>query len=171
MILVNVLAKKVFGYYLESDVEVKLWEIRYFGFKKHQHFRKPVPAGALLPLISKIFLFPVNGFVWMASLVFDVKPKPYRSARRHGLYTYSGMTETHLGYIAAAGIFASLIAAVVGYLLGFTEFSRLSMYYTLFNMIPLSNLDGNKIFFGSIALWSFLACLVVLGLFFMVFVI
>lgn len=171
VILVNVFAKKISGFYLETETEIKFWEINGFGIKKRKNFNKPFPVGAFLPLISKIFLFPLKGFAWMASLVFEVKPKSYRAAKRHGLYTFSEMTEDHIGYIAAAGILANLIFAVIGYLVGFTEFSRLSIYYALFNMLPISSLDGNKIFFGNIVLWSFLACLVVIGLFFMIFMI
>jgi Zn-dependent protease len=48
--------------------------------------------------------------------------------------------------------------------MGFSEFSRLSIYFAFFNMIPISDLDGNKIFFGSLILWSFLAALVLIGL-------
>jgi hypothetical protein len=171
LILINVLAKKIFGFYLETETEIKFWEINGMGIKKRKNFNKPFPIGAFLPLLSKIVLFPLNGFAWMASLVFDVKPKSQRAAKRHGLYTFSEMTEEHMGYIAAAGILATLVFAVIGYLLGFTEFSKLSLYYALFNMIPVSSLDGNKIFFGNIVLWSFLACLVVIGLFFMIFII
>jgi Zn-dependent protease len=100
----------------------------------------------------------------MACLVFDVKPKIYRAAKRHGLYSYSEMTESHIGLIAAVGVIASLVFAVIGYLMGFSEFSRLSIYFAFFNMIPISDLDGNKIFFGSLILWSFLAALVLIGL-------
>ncbi|MFZ1970780.1 MAG: hypothetical protein WAU65_01200 [Candidatus Nanoarchaeia archaeon] len=171
LILINVLAKKIFGFYLETETEIKFWEINGMGIKKRKNFNKPFPMGAFLPLLSKIVLFPLNGFAWMASLVFEVKPKSQRAAKRHGLYTFSEMTEEHIGYIAAAGILATLVFAVIGYLLGFTEFSKLSLYYALFNMIPISSLDGNKIFFGNIVLWSFLSCLVVVGLFFMIFII
>jgi|SRR5271157_291513 len=171
VILINVVTKKIAGFYFESDVEIKMWEINYFGFKKHQHFKKPFPIGAFAPLISKIILFPINGFAWMASLIFDVKPRVTRAARRHGLYSFSGMTEEHLAYIASAGIIINLIAAVVGYLIGFTEFSKLSIYFSLFNLLPLSSLDGNKIFFGKIVLWSLLACLVLVGIFFIMFII
>jgi hypothetical protein len=31
-------------------------------------------------------------------------------------------------------------------------------------MLPIADLDGNKIFFGSIVIWSFLAVLVLIGL-------
>jgi Zn-dependent protease len=171
VIVINVLAKKITGFYLETDIEIKFWEIEGFGIRKRRQFKKPFAIGAFLPLISKIILFPIQGLTWMASLMFEVKPRSYRAARRHGLYTFSEITEEHMGYIAAVGIFASLIFAVIGYLIGFTEFARLNLYYAFFNMIPISHLDGNKIFFGNIVLWSFLACLVVVGLFFMIFII
>lgn len=164
VIMINILAKKTAGFYLETDTETKFWETYWFKSKSF-------PLGALLPLISKIILFPISGFVWMASLVFEVRPKSYHSAGRHGLYIFSGMTESHIGYIAAAGIAANLFFAVIGYLLGFTDFARFSIYYTLFNMIPISNLDGNKIFSGNIVIWSFLASLVLIGLFFAVFIV
>jgi Zn-dependent protease len=171
VIMVSVLAKKVMGFYLETETESRLWDIYWFGWKQHQHFKKPFPIGAILPLISKIILLPLKGFIWMATLVFDVKPKSYRAAKRHGLYTFSGMTEEHIGYIAAAGIVANLIFAVIGYLVGFTEFARLNIYYAFFNILPLSKLDGNKIFFGNIVLWSFLTTLTLLGLFFSIFIV
>jgi len=164
VILINIFAKKIISFYFDSEIEIKLWEIKRYGFKAHQHFKKSFPAGAFLPIISKIVLFPFNSFVWMASLVFDVKAKIYKAAKRHGLYSFSEMTEFHLGLIAAAGIFANLIFAIIGYLLGFSEFARLNIYYAFFNMLPISDLDGNKIFFGSIILWSFLASITLIAL-------
>jgi hypothetical protein len=160
----NIFAKKFASFHLDSEIEIKLWEIKRFGFKTHQHLKRPFPAGAFFPIISKIFLFPLQSFVWMASLVFDVKPKIWRKSKRHGLYSFSEMTEYHLGLIAAAGIFANLILAIIGYFFNFPEFVKLNIYYAFFNMIPLSNLDGNKIFFSSLILWSFLASIVLIGL-------
>ena len=175
VILVNVFAKKISSFYFEAETEVKLWEIEgMFFIRKRHSFRKPFIIGAFMPLIAKLFFLPVQGFTWMASLVLEVKPKTSRAARRHGLYTFSEMTENHIRYIAAAGIFANLIFSVIGYLIGgnfFSEFSRLNIYYALFNMIPFSHLGGNKIFFGNMVLWSFLAALVVVALFFLVFIV
>ena len=53
---------------------------------------------------------------------------------------------------------------IISYLLGYPDFARLNLYLAFFNMIPISDLDGNKIFFGSIVLWSFLATIVLIGL-------
>jgi len=167
--LVNILAKKIACFYLDSKIEMKIWEIKRYGFKPSSYFKKPFYAGILFPIIFA--LISLGNLIWMACLVFDVKPKIYKAAKRHGLYSYSEMTENHIGIIAAAGVIASLIFAVIGYLLGFYEFSRLSIFLAFFNMIPISDLDGNKIFFGSIILWSFLAALVLIGLGYVFFLI
>jgi len=162
ILLINTVAKKISGFYLDSEIEVDIWKIQRYGFKPTSYLKKPFPAGIFFPIIFAIL--SLGRVVWLASLVFEVKPASYRAAKRHGLYSYSEMTEDHIGYIAAAGIFANLFFAFVGYLLGFEEFARLSIYYTFFNMLPFSDLDGNKVFFGNIILWSFLAALVLIGL-------
>jgi len=164
VIILNVFAKKIMAYYLDSEIEIKLWEIERYGFKPKNHFKKPFPAGAFLPLISKIFLFPFGNFVWMASFVFDVKPKVYRAAKRFGMYSFSEMTESHEGLIAAAGIISNLIFAIIGYFIGFNEFAQINLYYAFFNMLPISNLDGNKVFFGSLLGWAVLATIVLIAL-------
>ena len=127
VILINIFGKKVVSYYLDSEVEIRIWEIEKYWFRPGQTFKRPFPAGAVLPLVSKIFLFPLGSFVWMASLVFDVKPKTYRAAKRHGLYSFSEMTELHEGRIAIAGIVANLFFALIGYLVGFDEFARINL--------------------------------------------
>ncbi|MEM3091229.1 MAG: hypothetical protein QXU39_01040 [Candidatus Pacearchaeota archaeon] len=169
VILVSIIAKKITAFYLDSQIEMKLWTIERYGFSPAQHFKKPFPSGIVFPLIFSLITF--GKFVWMASLVFDVKPMIYRTAKRHGLYSYSEMTEGHIGFIAAAGIFTNLVFAVIAYLIGFEEISRLSIYFAFFNMIPFSDLDGNKIFFGSMIIWSLLAALVLIGLFYAIFLI
>ena len=102
----------------------------------------------------------------MASLVFDVKAKAYHAAKRHGIYSFSEMTEEHIGRIAAAGIFVNLVLAIAFYFIGGdfgTLFAKLNILFAFFNMIPISDLDGNKIFFGNLVLWSFLAIVTLIG--------
>lgn len=178
IVVINVLAKKITSYYYESEVEMKIWEIYRYGLTgaiikgfKHpsQKFKKPIMFGAILPVVTSIL--SLGYFTWFASLVFDVKPKISRAAKRHGLYSYSEMSEEHIGYIAASGILINLIFAILGYLLGFSEFARLSVIYAFFNMLPISELDGNKIFFGNIVLWSFLAALSLVGIAYVLFVV
>ncbi|MBU2615553.1 MAG: hypothetical protein KKC19_00435 [Nanoarchaeota archaeon] len=176
VVVINILAKKLMGFYLDSEVEMKLWNLegRFTGFnrtftglnsnkKPYKKFKRPLAAGIIFPLISRIILYPLGNVVWTASLVFDVKPRAYRAAKRHGLYSYSEITEDHMGFIAAAGIAANLLFAIVGYLIGVPEFSRINIYMAFFNMIPISDLDGNKILFGNKTLWSLLASLVIIA--------
>jgi hypothetical protein len=171
VILLNIFIKKIVAYNLDSEIEMRIWEINNYWLLPLKHFKKPFLIGAFLPIISKIILFPFKSFVWMASLVFDIKPKTYRAAKRFGLYTFSDVTEYHIGLIAASGVLISLISAVIGYFAGFPLFARLSMYYAFFNILPISELDGNKIFFGSKVMWSFLASLVLIGMLFAMFIV
>ncbi len=162
IILINVLVKKITAFILDSRIDIKLWEISRYGFKPSQMFRKPIPAGIIFPLF--IVLITVGKVYWLASLVFEVKANVSRTAKRWGTYAFSEMTESHIGIIAGAGILATLFFALIGYLLGFESFARISIFYAFFNMLPISELDGNKIFFGSIVFWSFLAILTLIGL-------
>ena len=162
ILALNIAAKKIAAFYLESEVEIKLWQLERYGFKRHEYFKNPLQIGIFLPIIVSIVSF--GNLFWMASMVFDVKPEIYRASKRHGLYSFSEMTEAHIGLIAAAGVLINLVAAVIAYFLGFPLFARLSIYYAFFSMLPLSDLDGNKIFFGNIVLWSFLSTLVLIGL-------
>jgi Zn-dependent protease len=178
IIMANTLSKKVVGYYFEAEVETRLWEMERYGFlgaiirgfyHPSRKFKQAIPLGAIMPIVVKVLSL---GYInWMASLVFDVKAKKYRAAKRHGFYSFSEMTEFHIGLIAAAGILMNLLLAIVGYLIGATEFARLNIYYAFFNMIPLSSLDGNKIFFGSLLIWSFLISIILIGIGFAFFVI
>lgn len=161
IILANVLSKKAMAYYLDSEIEIKPWEIKRYGFKPNREFKRPFPAGIFLPIIISALTF--GNLIWMASLIFDVKPKIYKAAKRHGIYSFSEMTENQIGIIAAAGILANLVLAIIGYLAGFPVLTKLSIWYAFFNMFPVSDLDGNKIFFGNLVLWSFLASIVVIA--------
>lgn len=160
----NVFAKKISSFYLESEIDIGIWNFKRYGIKPKEHFKKPFFAGAFFPIISKIIFFPIQNLVWMASLVFEVKPSIYRAAKKHGLYTFSEVSEDHIGLIAASGIVINIILAITGYLIGFPEFSKINIYYAFFNILPISDLDGNKIFFGKNILWSVLASIIFIGL-------
>lgn len=169
VIFLNLVAKKIMAYKLDAEIEAKVWEIK--SPKLGKKNLKKIPLGIILPFLSKLILFPFNSFIWMACIVFDVKPRVYRGAKRFGLYTFSDLTEAHIGIIAASGIFLNIFLAIGGYLTGFTEFSKLNLYYAFFNILPISELDGNKIFFGNKVLWSFIASLILIGLCLLIFIV
>ncbi len=160
--MINILAKKVTSFYLDSNIEIKIWEIRRYWLWPTNYFKKPVKAGLFFPIFFS--LATMGYFVWMASLVFDIKPSVHRAAKRHGVFSYSEVSEDHIGYIATAGVIANLLFAFIGYLIGFSEFARFNIYLALFSLVPISDLDGNKIFFGNITLWSALATITLIVL-------
>ncbi len=162
VLLINIIAKKIAAHFYESEIEVKIWQMQRYGFRPNQHLNKPIPIGIFAPIILAVA--SIGNLKWLASLSYDIKPKVYRSVKRHGLYSFSEMTEWHIGVISAIGIFTNLIAAVIFYFLNLPDLSRLNVYYAFFNMIPFDELDGNKIFFGSIILWSFLAALTLIAI-------
>lgn len=152
IIVANITAKKMAGYFLETEVDINLWAWFQFGFKKYSHFKKPLPM-IWLPLVASLF---TKGYLWwLAILEFDVSPKPERASKRHGLYRFTEVTEWHIGLIAIWGIAANVLLAVMGYFSNFELFTKLSLYYAVWSIIPLSGLDGTKILFASRKLWMF----------------
>lgn len=162
VIIANAVAKKIAAYYLEANIELGIWEVIQYGIRKPAHFKRPFPAGVFFPLI--LTAISLGRLTWFAPLTFEVKPKKYRAVRRHGLYAFTEMTEEHIGLIAFAGIVINLALAVVGYLINQPEFSRLNIYFAAFNMLPMADLDGNKIFFGNFSLWATLCAVVFIAL-------
>ncbi len=169
IILINIFAKKIRAYYLETEIEHVSWTVQRFGFKPHQKFPKPIQAGMILPLF--LWALTQGAFVWMAALVFDIKGKVYRAAKRHGLYKFSEISEEEIGNIAATGVLANLFIAFLAYLLGFPLFAKFNIYYAVFNIIPLSDLDGNKIFFAKFEFWCAIAAITLIALLYAVLLI
>jgi len=163
-LMVNILIKKVTAFYLDSEIEIKIWEFRKWGFRAHYKFKNGFPAGVFIPIISRIIFAPLNGFIWMASMVFDIKARKYKTAKRHGYYSFSEATENNIGAIAAAGVIANLFFAVLFYMIGYPFIAKINIWLAFFNMIPISDLDGNKIFFGNFILWIVLAIISLIAL-------
>ena len=151
----NVIVKKIVAYNFESDVKINFWSVYRYGFRKDSHFKKHIPM-LWLPLLLSFITRSL--FWWLAILEFDVAPRTERVSRRHGLYRFTEMTEWHIAVIAAFGIAANLLLAIIGYFIAgwipYGEvFVKLNIYFAFWSIIPLSNLDGSKILFGSKVLW------------------
>jgi len=157
----NVLIKKAVGYFFEVNVRTSFWKMYQFGFRKDKHFKFPLPM-VWFPILLAIFS---RGIIWwFAILEFDVEAKTERVSRRHGLYRFSEVTEWHMGIIAMWGIVINLLLAVVGYLLGYEFFAKLSIYYAVWSIIPASSLDGTKILFANKGLWLICAIVAIIFL-------
>jgi Zn-dependent protease len=157
IILVAVFSKKLVALLLDCDVEHKIWRFSQYGLRAHQHLKKEAPAGIIAPLIITILSL---GFIKAPTiLTYETRALKRRAAKRFGYYSYTEMTDWHNGLIGAAGIFAVLLLALLSYLLptNLEYLAKVASFYAFFNMLPISNLDGTQIFFGSRVLWSVLA--------------
>ncbi len=162
IISTNILTKKIIGFHFETDVKTKFWTWYQFGLRKDMHFKNPIPM-AWLPLL--LILFTKGHLLWLGILEFDIKAKTERVAKRHGLYRFTEVTEWHMAWIVIWGLIANLILATIGYIAGYELFTKLSIYFIAWNIIPLNRLDGSKILYASRALWItiFIITAIVLG--------
>ena len=164
VLLINIFAKKITGFYLGTKVKIKIWEIKKVFYNK-QKKGPGFQAGIFFPLIFN--LLSGGYFTWFGNFVFDIESKAYRVSKKYGVHAFSEMTEYHLALIAGIGILSNLSFGVLGYLINLPKqmnFINLNILFAFFNLLPISDLDGNKIFFGSKTLWVFLFLLTLIGL-------
>ncbi|MFA5857045.1 MAG: hypothetical protein WC867_06800 [Candidatus Pacearchaeota archaeon] len=98
-------------------------------------------------------------------LQFDAKNIPEkRILKERGYKRKTEINDSDLGFTSAWGFFSLIILAIIGPIIDFTELSKYSIYFGLWNMIPFSNLDGTKLFFGSVLTWAVLLITFIIGL-------
>ncbi|MBL7100983.1 MAG: hypothetical protein ISS23_03460 [Nanoarchaeota archaeon] len=148
------------------DVTHKVWSIRRYGLAKKAHFPiridflnitvvpiKSFPLGAVLAVIIS---FLSNGrFFFTPVEAIDIKSKEYKRMGRWRLK----VLERETARIAFAGPVANILFAFVLQSFNksgmFDQVILISCLYALYHMIPWSQLDGAKIFFGSMHLYVF----------------
>lgn len=162
IIVVHVFAKKIMAFLLDADVEHKIWGVSRFGFKPKNHLKGEAPAGIILPLLFT--LITLGTFRFSSILTYEAKATKYRAARRFGFYSYTELTDFHNALIGASGILAILLLSLITYFLpgNFEYLARAAAFYAFFNMLPISNLDGTQIFFGSRVLYTTVAILTII---------
>ncbi|MEK6873784.1 MAG: hypothetical protein AABW91_02985 [Nanoarchaeota archaeon] len=160
VVLINILVKKITAYYFETGIEHKIWSVDRYWLRRQDRFKNNIPFGILVPFI--VSLASLGNFLFLSALEFDVKTLTSRVSKRHEWYKFTDITDIHLGIIAASGVILNLIFAVIGYLLGFSLFAKLNIYYAFYSMLPLWNLDGTKIFFANKNIWAVLGAIVMI---------
>jgi hypothetical protein len=153
IILVNVFAKKLMAFALDSNVEHETWKFSRYGLKPHQKFNTEFPLGIILAVFLSIF--SMGAIKFMSLLTYETRALKHRAAKRFGFYSFTEMTDWHNGIIGAAGIVALLILSLISYFTFQSDILwRFAAYYAFWNMLPISKLDGTQIFFGSRILYS-----------------
>ena len=165
IITLSVLTKKIIANLLDADIEQEIWQMKNFGFTPEFQFKKPMPAGIIFPLI--LTLFSLGTLKFSALLTYEARALKHRAAKRFGYYSFTEMTDWHHALIGASGIVILLLLSLIVYLLPYNlgYLAKLSIYYALSNLIPISKLDGSQIFFGSRILWTALATITLIATF------
>ena len=167
--VVNVGVKKIAADYLQCSVETKIWTFKRYGLYERSYFKNAIPAGILLPFL--ISFLSLGKLYWLGTTQSEISALKSRASRRHDFYSFSELTEWHVALIPACGIIACLVLSVFAYVAGYTFLGKMAVLFAFFNMIPLGQLDGTKIFFGSSRLWFVLAVFSLIGAFWAVFLI
>lgn len=154
VLFLTVLAKKIAGLVLDAEVEHKILQFQRYGLYERSYLKTPLPIGIILPFILSVLS---QGYIlFLTFLQFDIQPSLTRVRKRIGIHRYSEMTEIDICYIGMTGIITLLVFSLIAYIIGgnfFSLFGRLAIYYCFWNMLPLGQLDGTKIFFGDRIWW------------------
>jgi len=163
IILINIISKKISSNYFNIKIEHKIWKFQRFGFYERSKFKKPFPIGLILPffltIVSLSLIKPLT------LLQFDAKNLPKkRVLRKRGSYRHSEINESDLAFTSAWGFWALILLAIIGAIIKQPQLTAYPIYYGLWNLIPISNLDGTKLFFGSLINWILLVIVYIVSL-------
>lgn len=101
----------------------------------------------------------------MTFLQFDYENNfPKRVLRKNGRVRREELNESDPGYTAAWGFYSLLILSAIAIIINlltdfqiFIDLAKYSLYYGAWNLLPISQLDGTKLFFGNFFNWVVLA--------------
>jgi len=175
IIFASVIAKRFAANRYALRIEHTFWEFSRWWFLKRSYLKRPVPLGLILPFVLGLFtlgaLKPFTFFQFNAQNLPHIRrlrAVGHRRALRKEAYF---INETDLGYTAAAGFYTLLALALIGAIISayfensFTmELTKFALYYGIWNLLPLSNLDGAKLFFGVFYGWVFITALYIISL-------
>jgi len=158
IILINVISKKIACDFFNLKIEHKPWEIQRFGWYRRSKFKKPFPLGLVFPIVLTILSL---GIIKPLTLIqFDYENIPEkRILKQRGLIRKSEINDSDPGFTAVWGFASLLVLAIIAALIRFPELAKYSIFYGAWNLIPYGNLDGARVFFGSMISWiSFVIC-------------
>lgn len=172
IIILTTAVKKMSAYHYAIKIEHSDWKLIRWWWYTRAHFKIPFPLGLIVPFFLAIFTI---GYLKPFSfLQFDAENiEEVRILKKHGprgSRRKEFINEADLGYTAATGFYVLLFLALMGILVKpyFSFFgyglTKYSIYYGIWNLIPASQLDGAKLFFGTTLLWSFLVIVFLISL-------
>jgi len=159
-ILVSVFCKKLTAKNIDIKIEHEIWFFQRWWIGKSSHLKNPVPAGVIFPAVLSLISY---GFITCFSILqFESKALPAKVVKKYGTKRFSDIMEWDLCMIGFYGILGPLLLSLIAKIIPFSIpgfnlmlLSKYSLYYAIWNLLPLSSLDGAKMFFGSSRLYIF----------------
>jgi hypothetical protein len=165
IIITNIATKKITAHHFAIQIEHSDWKLIRWGWFTRAYFKKPLPLGLIAPFFLAIFT--IGNLKPFTFFQFHAKDLPERRIlKRHGFRLTRRkelVSEQDYGYTAASGFFSLLVVAIIGTIISpfFPIFgptlAKYSIYFGIWNLLPIGQLDGTKVFFGTTILWAFLA--------------
>jgi hypothetical protein len=161
ILFVFIASKKIVAYKIDTKVEIKLWQLKRYWITTKAYLEKPIPIGILLPLLLS---FLSSGIVkFLAFTTFVAEARPSKVTKRYGYHRFQEVNDWDYALIAFYSLLAIMILAIICTFLNpylpqnlyLKEIARLSLYFAISNLLPLGQLDGLRIFFGSRPLYIF----------------
>lgn len=163
IIFVNLIAKKIAASFYSIKIEYSIWKFQRYGYYERSLLKKSFPIGLVLPFFLAFFSLGI--IKPLTFLQFDAENIPEkRILKKHGIIRKSEINESDLALTAAWGFYSLLIVSLIGIIISFRELTLYPLYYGFWNLVPVENLDGIKLFFGSRISWFFVIILYIIML-------
>ena len=162
IILTSVLIKNLAADYFYVIIEHQIWEFKQWWWTTRSHFKKAIPIGLILPFF--VTFVSIGTIKIMTLLQFNGKPSKKRLLKKRGAVRKSEVNESDFAFISAWASWGLIILAIIASLIHQPELSKYAIYYGFWNLLPISQLDGAKLFFGSFINWILLLLAYVISL-------
>lgn len=157
IIIFGVLVRYLVAGLLDIEIEHSVWKLERYGLYRRRYFIKPIPMGILMPLL--LGFLSLGEIKWLALLQVDIiKALPSKIAKRFGVRRFAEIKEFDVALIIFWGLIATLVITGIALLGNYDMLAKYSLYYAIWNLIPISQLDGLKLLLSSRALYI-LACI------------
>lgn len=146
IIAAAVFAKKLVAQKIDVDIEHKIFGLQRYWFYKKAYFKKPLPIGAILPLILTAVS---GGLIKMFTLLqFDSTALVSKASKGGGgpNVRTAEINEADLGLIAFWGTIVILaVSLIANFFTQTADLAKYALYYSIWNIIPFGQLDGMKL--------------------------
>jgi len=151
-VIVHAAAHKIAAGYYSVKIEITSWNLRRFTFATKAYLRRGlIPLGAIISLIFTIFSNGRLYFPLSESFNITDTERHKRIGKR-----FQAMTDYETARLAFFGPLANILLAFFIKLLDVSDtLVLMNVIFASVHMLPLPQVDGSKIFFGSKLLFAF----------------